>query len=340
LLVKDKKTLLKKYTDNLEAYELYLRGRYYVNQGSPDAFYRALEFFDQAIAVDPNYAIAHAEISFCCMNLKDFNWGALPEMIVKGITAAEKSLELDDQIAESHIAYGRILLHQRWQIDKAFETFSLANSINPNSAECHVQMGFCRTLMGDYARAKKHATRATELEPLSVLNIWYSGILLNITRSFIEAFQNGQKLVDMAPNFFAGHWLKGFANIGLKKYQEAMHCFESASKCNPGSYVLGWLGMAYGLAGEIEKAKDIIEKLEKVKVNEPECNHSIASVYASLGKWDSAIKYYNIAIDNKEGQVLWIKKQFYLWYPDFCRDPRALKLYERIGQPDSFGLPS
>ena len=119
LFGEDKEALSQTYSDNIEAYDLYLKGRYHMHKFTPDGLFRAIDYYDAAIALEPNFAIAYAGLTMCYTSLKDFNWTTDKEAIPKAKKAANKSLELDDTISESHMAVGRILLHQEWKIQDA-----------------------------------------------------------------------------------------------------------------------------------------------------------------------------------------------------------------------------
>ena len=335
ILPTEKEAVLKKYTDNLEAYNAYLKGRFHVNNFSPDEFLKAIEYFDAAIAIDPNYAIAHASRAFCYMNLHDFNWLPSEKAKPQILESAFKSLELDDQIAESHIAVGRIKLHWEWKINEALELFRKAIKINPNSAECHVQISICLSLLGQYKEAVDHSNKALNIDPLSIMNIWYASASLLVRGDYEKILANSRRSISLAPNFFSGYMLAGWGYSLSKRYEEAIEAFETMVKLNPGTHTYGYLGTAYGMKGEKSKARDVIKKMKGFDGAGLAGNHSIGDVYASIGEWDNAFDYYNRSVDIREGAfILWIKRGLQTWYPEMVNDPKAIALYKRIGLPD------
>jgi len=330
LLGAEKEAFLKNYTDNVEAYQLYLQGRYHVNKFTPDGFLKAIEFFDQAIAIDANYAIAYAEKSFCHHNLYYFNWIASEETMLMAIQAAHKALQLDDEISESHLAVGRIQLHYNWNVRDAMASFKKALAFNPNSAEVHVQLGFCLSLYGENEEAKSHALIAENLDPLSILNLWYLTGIYQFARDYDTVLVNGQKLIDLEPNFFAGHMRLGDGYLESGNYPDAIREYKLGSKLAPGTYMLGRLGIAYGISGNTLKAKEVINQIKAIDNGSGfRGNLDLGIVYASIEEFDNAFYYFNKAIDNREGDLLWIK---YILNNDskFYEDPRYTELLNKM----------
>jgi adenylate cyclase len=328
----EKKTVLKKYTDNVEAYQLYLQGRFHMNKFTPDGFLKAIEYFDAAIVIDSMYAIAFADKAFCYMNLFSWNWAPPDKCLPQAIQAANKSLELDDEIAESHLNVGRIKLHFEWKVREAQIEFKKALAINPNNAEVHVQLGFCAALLGNNKEAIEHASIADRLDPFSLLNLTYIGIIYWAVGDPDKQLAIGKRLVDMAPNFPSGHLRVGSSNWLFKKYEEAITEMELAVKLNPDLNNLSALGSTYGLMGKKMKAREVIEKMKKIEGADIVGNTYTGGVYGAIDEWDTAFQYYDKAIENRENRILWVK--FDLKYLQIdMKDPRVLRLFEKMGQP-------
>jgi serine/threonine-protein kinase len=324
--------VLKKYTDNIEAYQLYLKGSYHYNKFTPDGFIKAIEYFKAAIAIDPNYAIAYAGMAFCYSNLWSFNWLTPDKSLPQMIQAANKSLELDDDIAESHLAVGRKKLHYEWKTREAEIEFKKAIAINPNSAEVHVQLGFCAAFLGNNKEAIEHAIKAQSLDPFSLLNLTYIGSIYLGVHDPEKLLALGKRLIDLEPNFPGGHNLIGMANVLLKRYEAAIPEFELAAKLYPDLFNLGNLGVCHGLMGQKIKAREIIEKMKKIEGADIAGNTLIGWVHLSIGELDTAFQYYDKGIENHESHILWGK--FALPYAQIdMKDPRVLRLFEKMGQP-------
>ena len=203
--------MLKRYTNNVQAYQLYLNGLFYYNKFTPDGFFKAIENFQAAIAVDPDYAIAYSGLAFCYMNLFAFNWAPQENLLPKGIQAAKKALELDDEIAESHLNVGRIKLNHEYKPKEAQIVYKKALDINPNSAECYVQLGYCAAFFGHEKEALDCAKKAESLDPFSLLNLWYISSVYWAVGNFEKLLATGKKMVEMEPNFPGGHFWVGTA---------------------------------------------------------------------------------------------------------------------------------
>ena len=308
LFGEEKVAFLRKNTDNIEAHELYLKSLFHINKFTPDGFIKAIEYLDKAIAIDPNYALAYAQLTFCYTNLLDFNWLASEESLPKAKAAAQKSLELNDKIPESHINVGRILLHQEWNVRDAMAAYKKALAINPNSAEAHVQLAMCLAMYDRCEEAMEHAKIAENLDPISILNIFYTGIIPAMCNNPEAVLANGNKLIEMEPNFFSGHMWAGFGLLSLERYDEAIKELKISAKLNPGTWTLGHLGWAYGMSGDTLQARNVIEKIKAVKGYDRFANNSLATVYLYIGELDTAFKYYDRAREYHEGQLLFGEK--------------------------------
>ncbi|MDH4092959.1 MAG: AraC family transcriptional regulator, partial [Cyclobacteriaceae bacterium] len=320
--------------DNVEAYQLYLQGRFYYNKFSPDDFIKAIEYFEAAIAADSTYAIAYAGKSFCYMNLWSFNWLPPEKSLPQALKAAQEALDLDGEIAESHLAVGRVKLHYEWNISEALVEYKKAIAINPNSAECHVQLSFCAVLMGNNDEAMKHAKIAENLDPFSLLNLSYLEGTAIALGDFDKVLALGKRLIDLEPNFSVGYEAIGDYYCFLKNYKEAIHEYESVLALNYSTHNLSQLGLTYGLMGEKLKAIEVIEKMKKIPGSElGGNNYYLGSVFASIGELDAAFQYFDKALENREGNMLWMKYFVFERIPELKKDPRANKLLEKIGVP-------
>ena len=328
LLASEKEVVFKRYTDNIEAYELYLKAQFHVNKYTPDSFLKAIELFDAAIAIDPYYAIAYAGKSFCYMTLRDFNWMPSDKSLPEGLKAAEMSIQLDDKIAESHLAIGRILLHYDWNIKEATIAFNKAIAINPSCAECYVQLSFCSLNSGNNSEAIKYANIAESLDPLSLVNLTHLGFTLICAEDYPALLQLGKKLVELEPNYYAGHYILALSNLGLNKYEEAIREIQVAVSLNKDLLTLGALGSIYGLGGDKSRALSVIEEMKGFEGAETTGAMSIAQVYLYKGDFNAAYHYYNSAIENRGGGVLFMKCHLNS-SPEFMEDLRSKELLEK-----------
>jgi serine/threonine-protein kinase len=329
LLKSEEEVFFRKYTENSEAYQLYLQGRYFKNQFTPQGLLKAIEYFDKALAIDPSYAIAYAEKSFCYTSLRDFKWLPSDQTLPQGLEAAERAIALDANIAESQLAIGRILLNYRWNVRDALTAFKKAISISPNNAETHVQIGFCYSLMGRHEEAVKHARIAEDLDPLSLLNIFFTGVIHNQAKDFETVLRNGQKLIELEPNFYGGHLWAGLGYYRLGQTEDAIREMEFASKLNPGNMTMGNQAWLYAVTGNKERALALIAALEETDVNKNGGATELMYSNAALNNLDAAFHYYDVAIENRENMLLW-EKMITWSLEEFTEDPRYAQRRSRM----------
>jgi TolB-like protein/Tfp pilus assembly protein PilF len=326
LLGAEKDAVLKKYTDNVEAYQLYLQGRYYYNKYTQDAMMKAIEYFDRAIAIDPTYAIAFSGKAYCYMTLNFFGLPSESTM-PQALKAAQQSLDLDAGIAQSHLAVGRIRFHTEWNFKQAEEHFMKALSLEPNNAETHVQLAMLSAALGNKEKAMSHMQIAVSLDPFSLMNLFMATVAPGIFGEMQTVLENGKRMIDLDSTFYGGHFWVGFAYVQSGKPQEGLMSFQLAAQLGNDPLTLSFLGSVYGSMGDKLKAREVIKQLETMKVN-----GYIGDVYASIGEVDSTFVYYNKAVEKHEGNMLWVKGLL-LNAPAFQNDPRTRTLLDRIGLP-------
>ncbi len=330
LLGEEKEAVFKKYTDNVDAYQLYLKGKFYYSKYTKEDFLKAIDYFNQAIAIDPDYAIAYAGISYCYHTLSFYNWLPAKQAMPLALEAGKKSIELDDQIAESLINLARKKLHYDWNVRDARIQLNKAKAINPNNPEVYIQLAFCAVHSGDHQEVMVNVNKAIELDPFSTMNLWMasaSTILINESEKTLEI---SEQLIDLNPNFFGGHLYAGQTYMRLGKFEEALQELKIAVRLQNIPYTLSSLGLFYGIMGDTAKAREIIEDIKKMEgIEELESNSFIGDVYLSIGEWDTAFEYYDKAIENREGNMLF-KKVLSNTVPGLTEDPRAEKMFEKM----------
>jgi TolB-like protein/class 3 adenylate cyclase/Tfp pilus assembly protein PilF len=328
----DSEAVLKRYTDNVEAYNLYLKGRYYYNKLYPDEIKKAIQYFEGAIKIDPGYAIAFAGLSFCYNNLWAFNYLPPEQCLPQMIQSARQALQLDNEIAESHLDMGRVKLWYEWDFAGASVEYEKAIAINPNNPECHVQLAFCNVFLNNYSSYTTHLNTAYSLDPFSLLNIYFIGAIYWMAGDFEKVLKFGKMSNELEPNFFAGHQDVGLALMGLNRRDEAITEFELAVTLNNSILTLHTLGWAYGMNGEKDKARQVLEKMQALAGSETGGNVFFGIVYAALGEFDRAFQYFDKAIEEHEAHMLFLK----YWFrncEEFNKHPGTKQMYEKIGLP-------
>jgi adenylate cyclase len=333
LIGQEEKAVLKRYTDNIEAYQLYLKAKYYYNKYTPDAFLQAIDYLNSAIEIEPDYALAYSSLSYCYITLWYWKWMPEEQSLPQALKAAQQAIQLDNQIAESHLSQGRVKLHYELNIREALIDYKKSLAINPNSAECHVQLGICYAFLGNYAEAHHHAEKADSLDPFSLMNMWFIGGIYWSFRDNKNQLAYGKRMVDMEPYFFGGHSMIAGYYLSEMRYEEAIIEYEMATKLNPDIFCLQALAYAYGFAGDKVKAREVIERMKKIEGSETSGNVYFGLAYMSIGEFDTAFEYFDKAFDCHEGYLLWVKPLGRL-IPGFMEDSRAKALFKRLGVPN------
>ena len=288
---KDVKREIRHYTKNPEAYQLYLKGHYYASRYTKEGFNKGIEYFDQAIAKDPNFALAYSGLAFCYMNQTD--WVFAPrDSVPKARQAIENALRLDETLAEAHTMAAMILLQYDWNWPAAEKEFRRALEIDPNYALGRSFLAWHLAAQGRFDEAVAEDKRALELDPLSAAVNADLGWDLYLARRYDEAIEQLLKAVDLEPNYWVSHVLLGRCYEQKGKLPEAVTEFQKAVQIeNSIPEVLAALGHGYALSGRKADALKIIRDLQERSKKEFVPSYSIATVYIGLGMKEEALQY-------------------------------------------------
>ena len=317
--------LTKRYTDNTEAYQLYLRGRYQWNQRSKEGFERAIGYFNQAIDLDPDYALAYAGLADSHSLQGNYLRANPRESYAKAERAATKAVELDDLMAEGHVSLGflRLAYERDWvAAEKALER---ALELNPKYSTAYHWYGLYLNTIGRSSEALAAFIRAQTLDPLSPQINAEVGLGYLNTGQYALAIEQLKKTLEMEPDFASAYAFLGLTYVHQELYEEALPAIQKATDLG-GIYQLRNLGYYYGLTGQRNKALEVIETLRSAGV--PPTH--VATVYTGLGDNDTAFEWLNRGLE--EGvydTLLWIVP-FDLSFLPLRDDPRWNDLLRRM----------
>lgn len=329
-------------TENSEAHDLYLRGRYFVEKRTGDDFKRAIDYFNQAIAKDPNYALAYAGIADSYVLLPQYSNEQPGELFPKAKLAAEKALAIDSNLGEAHVSLGLVLQGVDLNLKDAKREFERALELNPNDAAAHYFLGLIVLApWGQFDQAIAEVKRAIELDPFSVIMNANLGYCYFLARRYPEAIAQLRKATELDPNFpftravlGAALELNGDSAGAITEYEKA---YEVEKGYPVGARHLGlvFLAHAYALQGERAKALQFLgqaQDLEQRHGGVPA--YGLAVIYLGLGEKEQAIDWLERSYRAKEtGIIRMIKVDPLL---DSLRgDPRFEKLADQIVPPDS-----
>ena len=331
----DEKKLTKKYTENAEAYQLYLKGRFFLNRRTSESLQKAIEYFNQAIAIDPNYALGYAGLAdtYLLLGLPDAITGALSpqDSLPKARTAAEKALQIDNSVAEVYYSLGQVRSKEHdWS--GAESAFEQGIRLGPNYPIGHLYYAVYLASLGKQAEATKEIRRAQELDPLSLPINCSVVYVLYFGRQYDEAIAVGKKTLEMDPTFALAHQRLGMAYVEKKMYAEAIAEFkQAASNSNDAPLAIVSLGHAYAMSGNNKEAIRVLAELKDMSQRRYVSAYSVATIYAGLGEKEQAFQWLQKANDERNTEIVFLKVDPRL---DPLRDdPRFQDLVKRVGIP-------
>ncbi|TLV02923.1 AraC family transcriptional regulator [Dyadobacter luticola] len=308
LLGEEPAVTFKRYTNNKEAYRLYLRGRFYHNKfAGIDEYNKAIGYFQTAIELEPTYAIAYSGIASCYLNMWFYRHMPAKQALPLMKDATEKALALDSGIVESYLALARMQMLSEWDFSAASETFKKALELNWNTADLHGQYALYLALTDHSDEAQEETALALTLEPFSLINNFYAGYVYWLAGKFDKAIEQGRKLTDLEPSFWGGHLITGLNQITLQDYPEAQEALETALEMNYNGITLSACGVLFGLSGETESARDILTQMNTLSQTQVVSNYDMGIVNASIGEKDTAVRYFQTAVEKHEPPMLFFK---------------------------------
>jgi TolB-like protein/Flp pilus assembly protein TadD len=328
-LSSDQKTrLAKRQTDNPEAYQLYLKGRFYYGKFTPEGIAKGLDYFRQAIALDPNYALAYGGIAYIYA-LKDDVDMAPRDAMPKAKEAALKAVALDDTLAEGHVELGSVHFQYDYDWPAAERELRRAVELNPNYAPAHEILAWFLALMGRPEGAVEHARRSVALDPVSMENAGMLGWDLYFARRYDEAVVELRKAIDLQPESGAFYNYLGQAYAQQGRFAEAIAVHQ---KGQPGVVVpLAELARDYALAGRAAEAHQALADLLASAKRQYVSKYAIAVAYAGMDDKNQALDHLEQAYQDRSFWMAFLKVDPEM---DGLRsEPRFQDLMRRINFP-------
>ncbi len=309
---REKNRLLRKPTDDVEAYQLYLRARHSLLELTENSFEAAKRLLEQAIALDPGYAMAYAMLALAYAEEGAGVIGAVTEpaeAYERAREAATRALELDPGLAEAHAMLGLVKLYHDLDFSGAEREFKHALEINPGSADTLDIYGRMLSGLGRYDEALEVQERAHELDPLEH-RLDRVSTLLRAGR-YDEALQPAQQIVENEPGFAHGHATLGWTYLLLKRSDEGLAALRQAVTLSPRNTMYqAQLGQALAMTGGVAGARQVLEELEDLATRRYVSPYHLAYVYTGLGEHDRAMDYLEQAYEERGGAMYGIKGSF------------------------------
>ncbi|HUS09974.1 MAG TPA: tetratricopeptide repeat protein [Pyrinomonadaceae bacterium] len=331
----EEKGLDKHYTENNEAYQLYLKGRFYWNKRTEEGMRKSLEYYQQSIERDPNFALAYSGLAdaYDLLGAPDAS-GAMPphEAMPKAKAAALKALEIDDALAEPHVS----LAHQKYYYDRdwaaAEREYKRAIELNPNYPTARSWYAVYLMAGGRFDEALAQIRRAQELDPLSLpINMTIGWILLT-ARQNDQSVEQLHKTLEMDPNFVLTHHRLGLVYEQQGRYNEAMAEFKEVLRLTAGKPLgLVSLAHAYALSGQRAEAQKTLAELQEQSKHRFVSPASVAAIYVALGDKDEAFVWLEKAEEARDGILARLKVDSR--FDNLRSDPRFTDFAQRVGVP-------
>ena len=302
----EKKKLRKRTTENSEAYQLYLKGRYHWNKRTGDGLRKGIAFFREAIESDPSFASAYAGMADCFITLGT-NIPLPPrETMPKAKAAAMKAIEIDDALAEPWASLGAVRWWFEWDWDGAEEAYRRAVELNPNYATAHDGYGMLLAARGRSSDAVEQITKACDLDPLSLICAVHAGWPFFFAGDYESAIRRFRKALELDENFIPAHGWLGLALEQQSRYAEAVDAFHRALEVERISILKAMLAHTHAVAGDRDTAVALLEELEREKRERYISPYDIAVIHMGLGDTDRALEHLRAAVEDRSAWLVFL----------------------------------
>jgi DNA-binding winged helix-turn-helix (wHTH) protein/TolB-like protein/Tfp pilus assembly protein PilF len=320
----------KHYTENAEAYQSYLKGRYFWNKRTPAGLRKGIDYFRQAIVRDPNYALAYAGLADCYIRLGEPGQPAERDDVAEGTDAVRRALELDDTLAEAHATAAFIKFRFDWDFDASEREYRRALELDPNYSEAHQWYAFHLLASSRRAEADAEIKRALELDPVSLSHNEALSLYLFFTRQYDEGIAQCLKTLEMEPKFAPAHYVLAMNYEQKGRYTEAASELQkTVGDSGQGTGMVAALAHVLAASGRKEEARKLLADLQARSAQGNVPPNDVALVFAGLGEKERALDWYERAAASHSLRPAWLLLDPRL---DGLREsPRFAALLRRVG---------
>jgi TolB-like protein/Tfp pilus assembly protein PilF len=330
----EQKGLTKRYTDNNQAYQLYLKGRYHFAKRTKEDILKGLDYYQQAIKLDPNYALAYAGIADSYNATIAYAYLSPKEAIPQAKAAAKRALEIDPILAEAHTALANSLAVYDWNWAEAEREFKRALELNPNDSGTHWRYGmFYLMPLGRSDDAIAELKRAVELEPLSLNHEANLSGVYFYGRQNDRALDQAKQVFDLDSNFVLGRWSLSQAYLAKGMYADAIALTEQSLQTDPTNQsLLRFAGYTYAKSGRRHEAEEIINRFRDIAKTQYVMSYRVAQIYVALGDKNKAFAELDKAFADHDWELHRLKIDPFM---DPLRDdPRFKEMLRRLNLPE------
>ncbi len=327
----EQRRLIKRDSINPEAYQFYLRGRYFWNKRTPDGIKQAIEQFQQGIERDPNFALGHVGLADSYIGLTFYDFAAPHETMPKAKESAIKALALDNTVAEAHASLAHVLMNYDWNWSEAEKEFKRSIELKPDYATAHQWYAIhFLTATGRLEEAVQEMKKALELEPASLVMNTFMGATLYYAGRYDEAIDQCRRTIEMDPNFAVAHWHLGLAYEQEQVFDAAIEEFQKAVSLSGGSPLMkAALGHAYAKSQKKHEANKILAELNELSKQQYVSPYEVATICVALGNDEEAFQLLGKAYTEHSFHLVYLN----VW-PEFksvSSDSRFQGLVQRVG---------
>jgi serine/threonine protein kinase/tetratricopeptide (TPR) repeat protein len=328
----EKKRLIRRHTEDPEAYRLYLQGRHHWNRWTEEGFYKSIAYFQQAVEKDPGYALAYAGVADSYVLLGWNSYLPPKDAFPKGKAAAMSALEIVPDLGEAHTDLAAVLWLHDWQWPEAQKEFQRSLELNPCYPTANHYYAECLMTMGRNAEALTRMKKSLELDPLSLIINVAIGWAYYHARHYDEAVAQLLRTVELDPNYPMTYWLLGLLYRKTARYDLAISAGEKGVNLSGGSPLMrAALAQTFATAGAAQKAIQILDDLQNLAKERYVAPHFFAGIYVDLGEHDRALEYLEKSYKEHCHWLIYLHIDPSM---DSLRDnPRFQDLLRRVGLP-------
>jgi TolB-like protein/Flp pilus assembly protein TadD len=327
----DQIRLAKQPTDNIEAYNLYLRGRYFWNKYNKEWVLKAIEAFQQAIAIDDNYALAYCGMADAYFRLSNLHF-LPPEALPKAKEAALRAVEIDENLPEAHSSLALVSVYYDHDWNRAEKEFRRALELDPFLISAHQRYGSYLTFMGRFEESIRHYETALELDPFSLQINMNLATTYYLRCEYDRAINHLLKTIELEPNYMPTHFVLGCAYLQQGRLAEAIAEFQLIYKLDAEAYLaLGFMGYAHALAGQRAEAETLLSVLQDLSQRKYVSPYSMLVIHLALGPEERVFEILEQLYEERNDWLVWLKVSPEL--KGVRNDPRFQDLMRHVGFP-------
>lgn len=303
----ERRRVAKRHTENPEAYQLYLKGRYYSNQWTTEGLKKGIEFLNRTVELDPTYALAHAGLSASYFDASSIVFPA-EEAMPKVKAAALRALQLDETIAEAHTSLAQVSERYEWEWAEAEKQYKRAMELNPNYARAYQWYGFHLAEQGRLDEAIAAMSRARELDPLTPMISSNLAYFHYLARRPDEAITQLRKMINMDPGFLVARYTLGLAYQQKGMYEQAIAEFNEAQRLDPESWApVAFIAQTHAAWGKRDEAQRGLDELKRITQQKHVDPYNIGVIHAALGENNQAFEWFEKAFQARSEELLFLK---------------------------------